>query len=198
MPQKELLVVGGPNGSGKSTFVARFLAERHWPYLCADLIATEYQHLDVLSRQVEAGREFIRRSELQLQADASFVIETTMSGRTLRSFLARARRAGFGITIFFIYLDSPETCVARVQQRVRRGGHHVPEEDIYRRFQRSCSNFWRLYREIADYWYVVYNSAGDYKWIASGMDVVAVRVHDETAFQQFLRLAGVNDVEIDG
>jgi predicted ABC-type ATPase len=166
-------------------------------YLCADLIAAVFTHLDVLSRQIEAGREFIRRSERQLEADVDFVIESTMSGRTLRSFLARARSVGFGITIFFIYLDSPETCVARVQQRVRRGGHHVPEEDNHRRFTRSCSNFWRLYREIADYWYVVYNSAGDYTWIASGVDVDAVRVHDEAAFQQFLRLAGVNDVEID-
>jgi hypothetical protein len=105
LPQKELLVVSGPNGSGKSTFVTKFLAERHWPYLCADLIATEFTHLDVLSRQVEAGREFIRRSEKQLKADVDFVIESTMSGRTLRSFLARARSVGLASRSFsFIWI----------------------------------------------------------------------------------------------
>ena len=196
VPRKELLVVAGPNGAGKSTFVASFLSERPCPCLCADLIATEFQHLDAVSQQVVAGREFLRRMEGQLTAGEDFVVETTLSGRTLRNFLARAQAAGFSITVFFIYLDSAETCVARVKQRVRRGGHRVPEDDIRRRFARSCSNFWRIYRQIADYWYVVYNSSGDFKWIASG-EADAILVHEEPAFRQFLRLAGVSDVEID-
>jgi predicted ABC-type ATPase len=73
--------------------------------------------------------------------DESFVVETTLSGRTMRRLLSRARNAGFEITIVFIYLDSPDTCVARVRERVRGGGHNVPENDIRRRFYRSCANF---------------------------------------------------------
>jgi predicted ABC-type ATPase len=189
MGSKELHVVGGPNGAGKSTFVASYLVERQIPYLCADLIATEFPHLDPMSQQVAAGREFLRRSEEQLASGTEFVIESTLSGRTLRRFLDSARGAGFSISIVFIYLDSSETCVARVRERVRRGGHNVPEEDIRRRFTRSCGNFWHIYREIADYWYVVYNSGGDFKRIAAGeSDVTSIR--DATTFREFLRLAG--------
>lgn len=70
---KELIVVGGPNGAGKSTFVAPFLADRPMPYLCADVIATEFQHLDATSQQIAAGREFLRRMEWQLTKEENFV-----------------------------------------------------------------------------------------------------------------------------
>ena len=191
MSTKELLIVGGPNGAGKSTFVASYLADLPRPYLCADLIATELGNLDAFARQVEAGREFVRRSEAQLARHEDFIIESTLSGRTLKSYLARARSAGFQVSIVFIYLDSPDSCVMRVRQRVRGGGHNVPEEDIRRRFLRSCRNFWHIYREIADYWYVVYNSGGEFKRIASG-EVDAESIHDEALFREFLRLAGVS------
>lgn len=95
MPKKELLVVGGPNGSGKSTFISSFLTDLPRPYLCADLIAIEFGHLDVLARQIEAGREFVRRSGTQLARNEDFIVESTLSGRTLKSYLTRARDAGF-------------------------------------------------------------------------------------------------------
>jgi predicted ABC-type ATPase len=156
--------------------------------LCADLIAKEFGHLDALAQQVEAGREFVRRSEAQLAGGVDFIIESTLSGRTLRSYLARARSAGFTITVVFVYLDSPETCIVRVRARVRGGGHNVPEEDIRRRFLRSCRNFWHIYREIADYWYVIYNSRGDFKRIASGEPNVT-SILDVKSFREFLHLA---------
>ena len=147
MPTKELTVVAGPNGAGKSTFVAGFLAEHPCPCLSADLIATEFPELDPLSQQFAAGREFLRRAEKQLNADEDFVIESTLSGLTLQNFLTRAHTAGFEITIVFVYLNSADTCVERVKERVRRGGHHVPEDDIRRRFARSLTNFWTIYRK---------------------------------------------------
>ena len=189
VPTKELLVVAGPNGAGKSTFAASFLAEHPRTYLCADAIALEFKHLDPISQQIAAGREFLRRMEGQLAKDESFAVETTLSGRSMRGFLVRARATGFEITIVFIYLDSAAMCIQRVNERVLRGGHNVPVDDIRRRFARSSANFWRIYREIADYWYVAYNSSGDFRRVASGeMDTVLVR--DELAFRQFLRLAG--------
>jgi predicted ABC-type ATPase len=192
MPKKELIVVAGPNGAGKSTFVASFLAERACPYLCADLIAAEFQHLDPISQQVAAGREFLRRAEEQLALLRDFIIETTLSGRTLRNYLKRARGAGYSVTIMFVYLDSADHCVVRVRQRVRRGGHNVPEDDIRRRFVRSCSNFWHSYREIADQWVMVYNSSAGFVEVAFGI-VDEFAVSDEEMFRRFLELAEVED-----
>lgn len=189
MPQKELLVVGGPNGSGKSTFVTRLLRERDRPYLCADLIAKEFSQLGALSQQVEAGREFLRRSETQLLRDEDFIIESTLSGRTLRRFLERARDAAYNITIVFIYLDSPITCIDRVRQRVRRGGHHVPDEDVHRRFARSCDNFWHIYCKIADQWVVYYNAGSKFVEVVFGSPD-GFAVCDDDLFHRFLEFAG--------
>jgi predicted ABC-type ATPase len=145
-----------------------------------------------MERQIAAGREFLIRSEKQLLADDDFIVEATISGKSLRNFLMRAKALGFTITVFLVYLDSADTCVARVAQRVRRGGHNVPEQDIRRRYPRSLSNFWHIYREIADYWYVVYNSMVDYQWVASG-DPETTVIHLADEFKRFLELAGVSD-----
>jgi predicted ABC-type ATPase len=126
--------------------------------------------------------------EGQLAKDESFVVETTLSGRTMRSFLARARAAGFDITIAFIFLDSADTCVVRVNERVRRGGHSVPESDIRRRFSRSCANFWHVYREIADQWIVYYNAGSSLIEVAFGIPDGFV-VTDDDLFGRFLDFA---------
>ncbi len=42
--------------------------------------------------------------------------------------------------------------VARVALRVRLGGHHVPEEDVRRRFDRSRRHFLEDYLPLADEW----------------------------------------------
>ncbi len=188
MSQMELIVVGGPNGAGKSTFAAAYLAERPCPYLCADLIATEFQHLEPMSRQIAAGREFLSRSVEQLAKMDDFIIESTLSGKTLRSFLRKGREAGYSITIIFVYLDSADTCVARVRQRVRRGGHNVPEDDIRRRFNRSCANFWHAYRKIADQWLMVYNAGEGFDEFAFGFADEFV-VSNDDMFSRFLEFA---------
>lgn len=189
MPQKELLVVGGPNGAGKSTFIAEYLKQLPRPYLSADLIATEFPNLDQFARQIEAGREFLRRIELQLPRGEGFIIESTLSGRTLRNFLLRAQFAGYSISFVFVFLDSAATCVDRVRQRVRGGGQNVPAADVHRRFTRSCANFWHLYRQIADTWVVYYNASSEFIEVAFGYPE-GFAVCDDPLFHRFLKFAG--------
>jgi predicted ABC-type ATPase len=187
VPQKELLVVGGPNGAGKTTYAIEFLKQYPRPYHGADAIAAELAPADPTSAQFDAGREFIRRVSEQLHLDESFVVESTLSGKSFRNVLVSAKQSGFQTTVAFVFLDSADTCVARVQERVRKGGHNVPEVDVRRRFTRSFHNFWHIYRQIADEWYVIYNSSGSYIDIAFGrQDSVAVL--NDAAYRQFQSL----------
>lgn len=41
--------------------------------------------------------------------------------------------------------------------RVQNGGHSVPDEDVIRRFGRSRTNFWNIYKDKVDMWLLVYN-----------------------------------------
>ncbi len=114
----------------------------------------------------------------------SFVVESTLSGRTFQRTLKNAKAAGFEITIVYLFLDSADSCVDRVKERVQKGGHDVPEVDVRRRFTRSLRNFWNLYRPLADHWLLIYNSGNQPQDVAVGT-ATDVSIRDAELFSQF-------------
>lgn len=77
--------------------------------------------------------------------------------------------------------------MARIEQRVRQGGHHVPDHDVRRRFPRSVANFWTIYRQMADDWVVLYNASEQLQDVAAGShEDLAIR--DTTLFKVFTDL----------
>lgn len=188
---KELFVIAGPNGAGKTAFAEEFLAQRPCSYLSADRIASELAPDDPMSENVRAGREFLRRVDQHLAGSKSLLVESTLSGRTLVHVLRKARERSFEISIVFVFLDSAASCIERIKERVRKGGHSVRDADVRRRFSRSSTNFWHLYRRFADDWTLVYNGGSEFKDVAIGAGN-AITVRDETRFERFLLLAGVD------
>lgn len=67
----------------------------------------------------------------------------------------------------------------RVEERVRKGGHNVPEADIRRRFNRSKQNFWSIYRHLVDEWHLFYNSVKGFQKVASGIGATYNTMDDE-------------------
>ncbi|MEZ4888231.1 MAG: hypothetical protein R3E32_26110 [Chitinophagales bacterium] len=65
------------------------------------------------------------------------VVESTLSGNCLLKVVQRVKAQGYQISLVYIFLDSPETCIQRVRARVLKGGHHIPDEDVIRRYYRS-------------------------------------------------------------
>ncbi len=55
--------------------------------------------------------------------------------------------------------SSENPAIARVAERVRQGGHDIPEAVIRRRFAAGRNNFLRQYRAAVDDW-VLYDNAG--------------------------------------
>jgi predicted ABC-type ATPase len=188
---KELIVVGGPNGAGKTTFVEAYLRRKKIPYLCADAIAKELSPSNPESVAIEAGRQFIVRIANQLHRESSFIVESTLSGKTLRRNIETALNSGFSITIHFVFTNSPDTSVERVAARVKAGGHHVAEADIRRRFQRSLHNFWTIYRPLAGLWVLAYNGGVRPVAVANGGSN-SISVHDEELLERFFQLAGIH------
>jgi len=182
-----MLVVGGPNGSGKTTLALEYAAETGFPYLGADAIAASLNSSNPASVQFAAGRQFKSQLERHISDQSSFVAESTLSGLTLQNAIAAAKTCGFNVSIAFLFVDSADVCVARIAERVRKGGHPVPETDIRRRFPRALSNFWRIYRELADSWVLMYNGETAIQDVAAGShDRIAVR--DPHALSTFMKL----------
>ena len=184
-----LLVVGGPNGSGKTTLALEYAEEFDLPYVGADAIAATLNLTNPAAAQIPAARQFIRALEEHIVQKKSFVCESTLSGLTMQKFVASARDAGYTISVAFLFVDSADVCVARVAERVRTGGHNIPEADIRRRFGRSIRNFWTIYRDLADNWVLLYNGMTTLQDIAVGSgNQTAIRDSDQ--FAVFMELVG--------
>ena len=113
-------------------------------------------------------------------------MEVTLAGKGFSRIISQLKRAGYTVSIVFIFLKSAETCVARVRNRGQAGGHHVPTEDIVRRFYRSKHNFWYIYRDLVDEWHLFYNSVEHFQEVAIGTDN-QVTVINEDYFELFMR-----------
>ena len=79
-----------------------------------------------------------------------FAIETTLATRSYTQLVARAQAIGYKVHLLFFYLESPEQAIQRVAQRVREGGHNIPEDVIRRRFARGIDNLINLYIPLCD------------------------------------------------
>jgi predicted ABC-type ATPase len=88
---------------------------------------------------IEAGRRAIRERRRCLSSGTSFAIETTLSGRRELDLMRDARTRGFMVVLHYVGVDSAELCRIRVDERVAKGGHDVPDADLRRRFHRSMS-----------------------------------------------------------
>lgn len=92
-------------------------------------------------------------------ARASFAFETTLSGRVYLRYISAWQAAGYRVKLIFLRLESPEEAVARVAQRVRQGGHHIPEPVIRRRYHAGLENFHHHYAPRVDAW-MLYDNSG--------------------------------------
>ena len=160
--ERKILIIAGPNGAGKTTFAREFLqGEADCPvFINADLIAAGLSPFKPAAAALRAGRLMLAEINRYAAAGVNFGFETTLAGRGYARWIPRWQDHGYRVKLVFLQLDRPETAVARVAQRVRQGGHGVPESIIRRRFHSGKKNFRRLYRDLVDSW-SLYNNSGD-------------------------------------
>ena len=108
---------------------------------------------------MQASRVMLQQLALHSAAHVSFSFETTLSGRGYLRQIDRWQAAGYKVKLVFLQLASPEEAIARVAQRVRQGGHDIPEDVIRRRFFAGRTNFERWYRPRVDSW-ALYDNSG--------------------------------------
>lgn len=65
------------------------------------------------------------------------------------------------MTLFFLALPSPEAAIARVAERVRHGGHAIPEEVIRRRFEAGFVLFNQEYKGRVNRWMLLDTTGPD-------------------------------------
>ncbi|GBU09590.1 hypothetical protein AwWohl_07280 [Gammaproteobacteria bacterium] len=156
---KNIIIFAGPNGAGKTTFARAFL-----PYeanckrfINADLIAAGLSPFDVESMSIKAGRLMLLEIKESIKNGDSFALETTLSGLSYLRHIQKWKSLGYHISLFFLKLPSPEHAISRVAERVKHGGHSIPEAVIRRRFASGLYNFENYYKSEVDEWVVYEN-----------------------------------------
>jgi predicted ABC-type ATPase len=159
--ERKIIIIAGPNGAGKTTFAREFLPnEAGCPvFVNADLIAAGLAPFAPETASVQAGRLMLGELRRHFASRENFAFETTLSGRVYLRHIAEWQAAGYRVEIIFLRLNSADEAVARVAQRVKQGGHNIPESVILRRFVAGLANFTQLYAAAVDAWVLYDNSA---------------------------------------
>jgi len=90
--------------------------------------------------------------------------------------------------LVYLWLPNEEMALARVADRVRLGGHDVPEETVRRRYRAGLRNFFRLYQPLTTSWRMYDNSrAYRRSLVASGHGSKDIHVREETLWKQITR-----------
>lgn len=152
MPRVRL--IAGPNGSGKTTLFSTLQAHRdvHFgQYINPDDVAL------ALKGYKAAGKNFdsIERAKMSqaictglreryLQLKLSLTYESVMSHSSHLEYIKRAREAGFKTYLYYVCINDPLVNIERVRERVKSGGHNVPEEKILSRYNNSLSHLYDM------------------------------------------------------
>lgn len=170
MAEKNLYIISGCNGAGKTTASYSVLPKLLdcKQFVNADEIAKGLSPFCPESVAIQAGKLMLLRIEELLASDETFSIETTLATRSYSELIKRAQEKGYKVTLLYFWLNSPELAVERVARRVREGGHNIPKDVIYRRYEKGLKNLFNFFIPIVDSWMIVDNGVEPREIIAKG------------------------------
>ena len=180
-----LYVIAGPNGAGKTTFAKEFLP--HYAkcenFVNADLIAGGLSPFSPEAAAMRAGRLLLEQIRLVASRQSDFGFETTLSGVTYVALLRGLKARGYRIQLFFLWIPTVEMALARIADRVNRGGHDIPEKVVRRRFHKGIDHLFKRYRPLLDSWMLFDNSGAVPRLIAQE-ELGGLQVSDPKVFER--------------
>jgi predicted ABC-type ATPase len=125
-----IYLIAGCNGAGKTTFAREFLPQeaKCLNFLNADLIALGLSPFDSRAGALKAGRLLLKEFQQFVSRHQTFALESTLSGKTYAAMLSQAKENGFQIYLHYLWLPSLSIALARVRERVKKGGHNYPPQ----------------------------------------------------------------------
>jgi len=95
----------------------------------------DFRRVKVNSYFASVASDLLR--QMLLERKASFTFETVMSHPSKVALLKQAQALGYRTYLYFVATDDPAINISRVHNRVKLGGHGVPEDKIEERYHRS-------------------------------------------------------------
>ena len=146
-------------------------------FVNADVIAQGLSAFQPEKAAIQAGRVMLERIKALADEQVNFAFETTLASRTFAGWIEGLKAKHYQFHLVFLWLKDVELAISRVAERVRVGGHSVPEETIRRCYAAGLRNFFNLYCPIADFWQLYDNSDAD------AFSLIAMQSQNETIIQ---------------
>ena len=73
--------------------------------------------------------------------------------------------------------------LARIADRVRRGGHDIPEKVVRRRFHKGLENLFTRYRSVLDSW-MLFDNSGMIPRLIAREELGELQVLDQVLFER--------------
>ena len=171
-----LWIIAGANGSGKSTAYERASIQAPtgaiW-FINPDALAKRIVDHEGLILNPDANLEAVNRIERWLHASVdahqTVGVETVLATGKYQKLVDHARAQGFRVRLIYVFLANAELNIARVRDRVAKGGHDVPEASIRSRRGRSFSQL-SWFFDAADQADIIDNSGAEPRLVVSKSD----------------------------
>ena len=141
--KKVFYLFAGINGAGKSTlYNSESLNNdiKNTIRINTDEIVREIGDWKNNSDQLKAAKIAINlRNECFLYGK-SFNEETTLTGKTILKTIDRAKELGYELQLFYVGVSSTEIAKERIKSRVEKGGHHIENDIVEKRYYESLKN----------------------------------------------------------
>jgi predicted ABC-type ATPase len=159
-----LYILAGPNGIGKTTSFYDFVPQ-NFTFINADDIAKQLREKsgDMNIQEIANGEATSQMNHL-IAKKASFGFETNLADNETWKFIEKIQLIGYQIVIDFFCTDTIQTCINRVNNRVKEGGHFVRPDIIKMRYENGLKLL-KYYLNIPDLLILTDNSNTPVKFI---------------------------------
>lgn len=134
-------IIGGVNGVGKSSLSGVLSAEN------GDLgviIDTDRITAEIGGDKIAGAKAAVERISECLESGKNFTQETTLSGAKTLKTVRRARELGYRVRLYYVGISAAEESIKRIANRVEKGGHDIPTEDVRRRYAKRFADLAKI------------------------------------------------------
>ncbi len=127
---KTYTIIGGVNGTGKSSLTGVLRAETSDLGTIIDVDKLNIKY----GNKLQGGKAAVNLVNECIEKEINFTQETTLSGHKTANTAKKAMQNGYYVRLYYVGLSSIDESIKRIENRVLKGGHNIPKEDVVRRY----------------------------------------------------------------